>query len=72
MHMFTPTVGELVQFTEFGSVNSHLSDLEVYLEMGMVASAKPIAKSMLVHIVRGLNSGLKFFHAQFPCANLCW
>ena len=36
----------------------------------MVASAKPIAKSMLVLMVRGLNSGLQFPYAQFPCANL--
>ena len=58
-------------FTELGNVNSHLADFEEYLEKGAVASAKPIAKSMLVLMVRGLNSGLQFPYAQFPCASLC-
>lgn len=70
VHLFTPTVGELVGFTDLGSVNSYLSDLEEYLEKVMVTSAKPIAKTMLVIMVRGLNSGFQFPYTQFPCANL--
>ena len=57
-------------FTDLGNVNTHLSDLEHYLEKGNVASAQPMAKSMLVLMVRGLNSGLQFPYAQFPCATL--
>ena len=57
-------------FTDLGNVNTHLSDLEHYLEKGNVASAQPMAKSMLVLMVRGLNSGLQFPYAQFPRATL--
>ena len=42
-------------FTDLGNVNTHLSDLEHYLEKGNVASAQPMAKSMLVLMVRGLK-----------------
>ena len=63
-------VGALVGFTELGNMNTHLANFEEYLQKGAVPSAKPMAKSMLVLMVRGLNSGLQFPYAQFPCATL--
>ena len=63
-------VGAFVGFTELGDMNTHLADFEEYLQKGAVPSAKPMAKSMLVLMVRGLNSGLQFPYAQFPCATL--
>ena len=59
----------LVGFAELRDMNSHLADFEAKLERGTIP-AKPMARSMLVLIVRGLNSGLQFPCTQFPCASL--
>ena len=56
-------------FTDLGDINTHLAKFERYLEEGS-ASGKVMARSMLVLMVRGLNSGLQFPYAQFPCATL--
>ena len=61
--------GELVGFADIGDVNKHLAEFETHLEKEAIP-AIPMAKSMLVLMVRGLNSGLQFPYAQFPCASL--
>ena len=55
-----------VRFTDLGDINTHVSNFEAQLESGTVPT-KPLAKSVLVLMVRGLNSGLQFSYAQFPC-----
>ena len=62
--------GALIGFANLGDINMHLSNFERYLEMGVVPAEQPLAKSMLVLMVRGLFSGLQFPYAQFPCASL--
>ena len=55
-----------VRFTDLGDINTHVSNFEAQLESGTVPT-KPLTKSVLVLMVRGLNSGLQFPYAQFPC-----
>ena len=61
--------GEFVGFTDLGDINTHIASFEAQLESG-TSPTKPLAKSVLVFMVRGLNSGLQFPYAQFPCASL--
>lgn len=48
----------------------HLLNFEQQLDKGTGISKKPLAKTMLVLMVRGLFSGLQFPYVQFPCATL--
>ena len=52
-----------------GDVNSHLSAFERVIN-GDVQQHPPLAKSMLVFLVRGLFSSLQYPYAQFPCTAL--
>ena len=62
--------GALVGFTNLGSINAHLCAFEQMLTNDNSCTEQPLAKSMLVLMVRGLFSRLQFPYAQFPCANL--
>ena len=64
-----PIAGEFVGFTDLGDINAHIANFEAQLESGTVPT-KALAKSVLVLMVRGLNSGLQFPYVQFPCASL--
>ena len=67
--VFDKHSGELIGFTNLGDVNNHITSLE--RASGTSTQAlQPLAKSMLVLMVRGLLSGFKFPYAQFPCASL--
>ena len=48
----------------------HLSNLGHLLEKGFGIVEQPLAKTMLVVMVRGLFSGLQFPYVQFPCGAL--
>ena len=63
--------GALTGFSDIGDVNNHLVAFERSLsEDG--APSQPLAKSMLVLMVRGLFSGLQYIllYVQFPCCSL--
>ena len=62
--------GALIGFADLGGVNTHLSAFEHMLESDRSCTKQPLAKSMLVLMVRGLFSGLQFPYAQFPCGSL--
>lgn len=70
--------GEFVGFANLGNVNQQLLDFEKLLDQS--TTPQPLAKSMLVIMVRRLFTKLQFPYAQFPCANLtgdllfepCW
>ena len=64
-----PIAGEFIGFTNLGDINTHIANFKAVLESGTVPT-KPLAKSMLVFMVRGLNSGLQFPYVQFPCDSL--
>ena len=62
--------GALIRFVNTGSINTHLSNLGHLLEKGSGVVEQPLAKTMLVVMVRGLFSGLQFPYVQFPCGTL--
>ena len=62
------TAGALNGFTDIGDINSHIATYENQLSGEEIA--KPLATSMLVMMVIGLFSKLKFPYAQFPCTEL--
>jgi hypothetical protein len=53
-----------------GDINEHLAAYEKSLESGDEDYAVPLAKSILVLMVKGLFSSLKFRYAQFPCSTV--
>ena len=58
--------GALVGFANLGNINQHLKQFEQSLQGDNIT--EPLAKSMLVLMVRGLFTNLQFLYAQFPCA----
>ena len=60
--------GCLTGFIDIGDINCHLADYERQLSNDDIRD--PLASSMLVLMVRGLFTTLKFAYTQFPCINL--
>lgn len=65
--VFNKHTGALVGFTNLGEMNEHLQKFEQSLEANDGNTQEPLAKSVLVMMVRGLFSRLQFPYAQFPC-----
>ena len=61
-------IGALIGFTNIGDINSHLDEYENQLANQELKA--PLATSMLLLMVRGLFTHLKFPYAQFPCTDL--
>ena len=68
MHIFDKHTGAMIGFTKLEDVNEHLLQFERSLAEDQTSS--PLAKSMMVFMVRGLFSKLQFPYAQFSCASL--
>lgn len=66
--VFDKHSGELIGFTNLGDMNDHIASLDTSGRLSQ--TLQPLAKSMLVLMVRGLLSGFKFPYAQFPCSSL--
>ena len=58
----------LIGFVNLGYTNNHLPQFEAALSNDNLP--QPLAKTMLVLMVRGLFSKLKFPYVQFSCATL--
>ena len=58
--------GTLIGFTYLGEVNEHLLKFEHEVN-NISPDDKPLAKSMMTFMVRGLFTCLQFPYAQFPC-----
>ena len=61
-------LGALNGFVRIGDINSHLAEYEKQVADKEVK--QPLATSMLVLMVRGLFTHLKFPYAQFLCMEL--
>lgn len=61
--------GALTGFVNLGETNEHLLQLERQLRSGTETS-EPLAKTMLVLMVRGLFTRLQFPYAQFACTSV--
>ena len=69
--VYNKHTGKLVGYANLGDINNHLSRFERLLSEDDDATDEiPLAKSMLVFMVRGIFSALKFPYAQFPCSSL--
>ena len=62
--------GELVGFTNLGSINSHLDAFEWALSSSSEDSLPALAKTVMVFMVRGLFTKLQFAYSQFPCGQV--
>ena len=62
--------GEMVGFTNLGSINDHLADFERSLTRGHESNLS-LTKTMVVFMVRGLFTSLQFPYVHFACTNLC-
>ena len=64
--MYDKHSGNIIGYTDLGDVNNHLLALEHSID-----NKRPEpAKSMLVFMVKGLFTGLKFPYVQFSCTKL--
>lgn len=61
-------IGSLIGFTDLGDINSHLDEYETQVASKELRA--PLATSVLLLIVRGLFTHLKFPCAQFLCTGL--
>lgn len=72
--VFNKHTGKLIGFTDLGAINNHLSRFEELLtaedDNDIDDSGPPLAKSMMVFMVRGIFSTLRFPYASFPCCSL--
>lgn len=68
--LYYPSIilGSLIGYTDLGDINTHLAQFEHSITNGN--SEDTVANSMLVLMIRGLFSNLKFAYAQFPCTAL--
>ena len=62
--------GSVIGFTNFGDINNELLSFEQEFEQGISQPDKPLAKTILTFMVRGIFTSLKFPYAHFPCKNL--
>lgn len=59
--------GELIGFTNLGEMNMHLLNLEKSLDHCTPEEPTPLAKSLLVFMIRGLFSSLQYPYAVSVC-----
>eukprot|EP00731_Ephydatia_muelleri_P003599 Em0001g3599a len=62
--------GSVIGFTNVGDINNELLSFEQEFEQGISQPDKPLAKTILTFMVRGIFTSLKFHYAHFPCKNL--
>jgi len=65
---FDKHTGSLVGYSDLGEVNNLLSDYEDHFNR-TGAAPRPLSKCMLVFMIRGLFTSLKFPYVQFPTVN---
>lgn len=68
--VYNKHTGKLVGFVDLGDVNNHLLAFEREINGGGKHGLPPLAKTIMVFMVRGLFTPLRFPYAQFPCAKL--
>ena len=68
--VYNKNEGRIVGFVDLGAVNNTLVSFEQSLTQSTTHARLPIAKHMLVFMVRGLFMSLKFPYAQYPTSDL--
>ena len=67
--MYNKHTGEIIGFTDLGNIKNHLLLLERMINEEEVI-AKPLVKSILEIMMKGLFTSLKFRYAHFLCINI--
>ena len=67
--VYNKYTGKMIGFTDLGNINNHLLSFERMINEDEV-TAKPLAKSILAIMVKGLFTSLKFPYVHFPCVNI--
>ena len=65
---FNKHTGELIGYADLGEINNLLDDYEQKID-GSETAPRALGKCMLVFMVRGLFTSLKFPYVQFPAAS---
>ena len=65
---FNKHTGELIGYTDLGEINNILADYEQQLCTSQT-TPRSLGKCMLMFMVRGLFTSLKFWYVQFPVAS---
>ncbi len=60
----------LLGFTNLGDINRYLDAFERALSSSSDDAPPPLAKTVMVFMVRGLFNKLQFAYAQFPCCQV--
>ena len=77
--VYDKQTGELIGFTNLVAINQQIAEFEqsvissdshIVTLPAVAESQSPLAKTMLMMMVRGLLTNLQFPYVQFPCANL--
>ena len=68
--VFDRHTGQIIGFTNLGDINQHLLEFEESLATTSAHHTPKRAKTMVLFMVRGLFSKLRFPYAQFPSADL--
>ena len=77
--VYDKQTGELIGFTNLVAINQQIAEFEQSVISSdshtvtlpaVVESQSPLAKTMLMMMVRGLRTNLQFLYVQFPCANV--
>ena len=67
--VYNKHTGKMIGFTDLGNINNHLLSFERMINEDEV-TAKPLAKSILAIMVKGLFTSLKFPYVHFSCVNI--
>ena len=67
--VFEKSTGSLVGYSDLGEVNNLLAEVEQHSKEPDTLQKRPLAKCMLVFMIRGLFNSLKFPYVQFPASS---
>lgn len=68
--VFEKSTGRLIGFVDLGDINNHLLAFEDAIKGKNEDECRPLAKSMMAIMVRGLFTPHRFAYAQFPCERI--
>lgn len=68
--VFEKSTGALFGFTDLGELNNQLDEFEKHLSGDSTGLQRPLAKTMLVFMFKGLFTNVAMPYAQFPAASL--
>ena len=62
--------GRMIGFVDLGDINNHLLEFERSLETDSTAKSTTLASSVMVIMVKGLFTPLRFPYSHFPCTSI--